>query len=205
MYGAVRCFLIEVTDQKKRFARCYDHSSEDSTHKCSAVPEGYHNICVYVDTVNAPLDPDGYDRELHSLPEDYPFPTHCACGREFGPSDRQTFTERLWRRTDTGELFTLKEAPPGSIYRASWMEPQWAGADGHSYVAICPNGRPWNIDGPASNCTMPGELTHRCWIRHGAPPNFTVDKNGHTCAAGAGSIQAGDYHGFLRNGVFTKG
>ncbi len=30
-----------------------------------------------------------------------------------------------------------------------------------------------------------------------------VDKNGLTCAAGAGSIQAGDYHGFLRDGEFT--
>lgn len=29
---------------------------------------------------------------------------------------------------------------------------------------------------------------------------ITVDKNGTTCAAGAGSISAGPYHGFLRNG-----
>jgi hypothetical protein len=37
-------------------------------------------------------------------------------------------------------------------------------------------------------------------VRHGEAPNITVDKNGVTCGAGAGSIQCGSYHGFLRNG-----
>jgi hypothetical protein len=44
---------------------------------------------------------------------------------------------------------------------------------------------------------------HKCWIRHGKAPLITVDKNGVTCGAGTGSIAAGDYHGFLRNGEFT--
>jgi hypothetical protein len=30
-----------------------------------------------------------------------------------------------------------------------------------------------------------------------------VDKAGATCTAGAGSIIAGDWHGFLHNGQFT--
>lgn len=50
---------------------------------------------------------------------------------------------------------------------------------------------------------MPDDAEHRCWIRHGEPPLITVDKNGLTCAAGAGSIQCRDYHGFLRDGSFT--
>lgn len=49
-----------------------------------------------------------------------------------------------------------------------------------------------------------GEKTvHKCWCRHGEAPNFTVDKNGVTCIAGAGSIQIGNYHGFLQNGFLT--
>jgi hypothetical protein len=56
------------------------------------------------------------------------------------------------------------------------------------------------IDSRASNCTLPNDREHKCWIRHGTPPDLTVDKNGKTCAAGAGSIQLGNYHGFLRNG-----
>lgn len=48
---------------------------------------------------------------------------------------------------------------------------------------------------------------HKCWVRHGDPraSNVTVDKNGDTCSAGAGSILAGDYHGFLQAGVLTAG
>ena len=68
---------------------------------------------------------------------------------------------------------------------------------------ICPNGQGWDIDSRASNCTLPNDNEHKCWIRHGEPPNITVDKNGKTCSAGAGSIQAGNYHGFLINGEFT--
>jgi hypothetical protein len=61
----------------------------------------------------------------------------------------------------------------------------------------------WRIDTRASNCTMPYDYAHRCWIRHGEPPNVTVDKAGVTCAAGAGSIQCDTYHGFLRDGELT--
>jgi len=47
---------------------------------------------------------------------------------------------------------------------------------------------------------------HRCWVRHGRPEDGTlhVDKNGVTCAAGAGSIVAGNFHGFLHGGFLTS-
>jgi hypothetical protein len=67
-------------------------------------------------------------------------------------------------------------------------------------MCMTPSNREWNIDGRASNCTMPNERTHRCWVRHGTPPNIHVDKNGNTCQAGAGSIVSGNWHGFLHNG-----
>lgn len=58
------------------------------------------------------------------------------------------------------------------------------------------------IDGRASNCTMPDDNVHKCWVRHGRPEDGTlhVDKNGNTCAAGAGSIATPNFHGFLHNG-----
>lgn len=77
--------------------------------------------------------------------------------------------------------------------------------EGPQLTVVCPNGAEWTIDSRASNCTLPYDYEHRCWVRHGDPPNVTVDKNGLTCAAGGGSIQAGDYHGFLQNGVLTAG
>jgi hypothetical protein len=67
-------------------------------------------------------------------------------------------------------------------------------------------GGSWCIDSYCSNCTRRGE-PHSCWCRHGEAPNITVDKIPNpgetTCSAGAGSIQCGDYHGFLRNGFLV--
>src|ERR1700733_10094644 len=109
----------------------------------------------------------------------------------------------IYRRVDNGELMTIHEAPPGAIWRATWYEEAnqgLTGADGKSYMCKLPNGTHWAIDGQASNCTKKDDRVHKCCCRHGEAPQFTVDKNGHTCEAGAGSIQSEGYHGFLRNG-----
>lgn len=129
------------------------------------------------------------------------------------------------RRLDTGEVvatdvYSMSSCGiPGAMF---WHDIEDSAADnpqsgrrsamfrsGPQLSVICPNGVPWIIDSRASNCTMPDDLEHRCWIRHGEPPTITVDKNGLTCAAGAGSIMAHgwnggfDYHGFLTNGEFV--
>jgi hypothetical protein len=105
----------------------------------------------------------------------------------------------LYRRKDTGEFTTIEEAPVGAMWYADWMPTAWKGQDGHALFVKTPGGD-WGIDMRASNCTKPDDNVHKCWVRHGAPPDVTVDKNGLTCAAGAGSIVIGNYHGFLRNG-----
>ena len=92
---------------------------------------------------------------------------------------------------------------PGAMWFEETAWDGWTGPDGKALYVVCPNKHVWCIDSRASNCTKSADDEHRCWIRHGTPPNVTVDKAGLTCAAGAGSIQCGDYHGFLRNGAFT--
>lgn len=101
--------------------------------------------------------------------------------------------------TPSGEL------EPGCLYYADWLpnDMWWDNQVGPHLCAVLPNGNHWNIESRASNCTMKDDRTHRCWCRHGEVPNITVDKNGHTCQAGAGSIASGNYHGFLRNGEFV--
>lgn len=79
----------------------------------------------------------------------------------------------------------------------------WDNCEGQHLHVVLPNGRHWDIDSRARNCTLKDDRAHRCWVRTGEPPNITVGKNGLTCSAGAGSIQAADYHGFLRNGQLT--
>lgn len=93
---------------------------------------------------------------------------------------------------------------PGCLFWADWYPENmfWDNDKEPHLMAVLPNGHYWDIDSRASNCTMPNDRLHRCWCRHGEVPNITVDKNGLTCSAGAGSIQSGDYHGFLINGEF---
>lgn len=136
------------------------------------------------------------------------WPTVCQyCGQSCPPE------VELTRSMSTGGFYNTESGrpEPGDLYYATWYDcvergkciHKWSNCDGKHLFAICPNGQAWDIDSRASNCTMPEDTTHRCWVRHGEPPNIHVDKNGHTCAAGAGSIIAGDYHGFLHHGKFT--
>jgi hypothetical protein len=131
----------------------------------------------------------------------------------------------LYRRSDTGEVAPFLNNPPhpipvGAMWWCTWLTrlgykrseeyPDEAAkpsryfpdAKGRILAVMTPGGT-WIIDSRASNCTKPTDNKHRCWVRHGEPPNVTVDKNGETCEAGAGSIIAGSYHGFLRSGELT--
>lgn len=111
--------------------------------------------------------------------------------------------DHLWRRVDTGEEKVLRDFGPGVMWYADWLNDFHVGPDGRCLVVRTPGGD-WVIDSRASNCTLPEDKGHQCWIRHGPAPEITVDKNGKTCGAGAGSIGVGEgakyYHGFLRNG-----
>lgn len=95
---------------------------------------------------------------------------------------------------------------PGCLFWADWIPENmyWDNHTGPQLCAVLPNGHHWNIDSRASNCKLPNDRFHRCWCRHGEPPNITVDKNGNTCSAGAGSIGVTGYHGFLINGEFKN-
>jgi len=114
-------------------------------------------------------------------------------------------------RTASGEL--VETPVPGDAYIEPWSlrrqqtegvhTCQWENCDGrHLMVCLPPDGFRWSVDGRASNCTLKEDRTHRCWQKEGelGSPSFTVGKSGPTCSAGAGSIAAPNYHGFLRNG-----
>lgn len=102
-------------------------------------------------------------------------------------------------KPEPGCLFWADQHPDRPCYS------RWENCDGLHLHAVLPNGRQWDIDSRANNCGSPQDGQHRCWIRHGEPPAVHVDKAGLTCTAGAGSIAAGDYHGFLHHGTFTEG
>lgn len=193
----VKCFYMEPTDKTRISLRRYVPSSED---ECPAEGQSYHTTKNPIDTV------EGEDIGASgkgNYEGDERWPDRCKCGYEYQEGDKwQVFTETLYERQDTGELVTIHDAPPGAMWNAHWM--QYEGPDGRCLTVKLPNGRHWMIDSRASNCDRPDDDDHQCWPRKGEPPNITVDKDfGDTCGAGAGSIQAGDYHGFLRDGELT--
>lgn len=222
-YPATRTYWLEPTDRIAVGLRRYARSDTATGWDCAG---GYHNALVFTGEVDATYrerDEDNRGRVLAARPDtphdDPRWPTTCACGYWFSEADAwQDWQELIYQRGDTGEHVTLKDrratdiggpppAPPGASWDAWWLPANWCGPDGIALMVRCPNGRDWHVDGRASNCTRPDDKVHQCWVRHGDPraAEVTVDKAGDTCAAGAGSIQAGDYHGFLQAGVLTAG
>lgn len=204
---SIRCFFLEPTGQTSVSLRRYTHNNTPDC--CSAHPgkSSYHDTKSFI--FNEPVEKDerGYNcNGLKPLPphDDPRWPTQCKCGYVFQEHDEwQRFTEEVYRRVDTGEEMILSQAPAGAMWYAWWSDRFCTPQGEHNLMVKTPGGD-WAIDSQASNCTMPDDRKqerHHCWIRHGTPPDITVSKEGGTtCGAGAGSIQCGSYHGFLRSG-----
>jgi hypothetical protein len=197
-------FFCEPSSDVQLWLRRYRSSAE---HKCRATGS-YCNGMVPFGRAPARMGASNGHQVL-LMPEGEPptsdprWPVTCdACGEVFTADDTyQLFRDRIYRAAD-GREWPKRELPPGACYDATWLHDFRLGPDGRSLMVVCPDGHEWFIDNEASNCTMKGEPTHRCWVRHGKPEDGTlhVDKNGHTCAAGGGSIDTGKWHGFLHHG-----
>ncbi|GAC1521610.1 MAG: hypothetical protein NVS3B1_06000 [Marmoricola sp.] len=213
-YPATPTFWLERTDQMAWGLRRYSNREPIGG-------DGYHSALVYLEVRPAVIGPDGYRLPAEDVDHSDPrWPTKCSeCAYTFVDGDHwQVWTEGIWVRSDTGERFVLHQsapatslgipsAPPGACWDAHWMGDWAKGPDGICLMVRLPNGHDWMVDAEASNCTRPGDRSHRCWVRSGDPRtgSVTVGKDGETCSAGAGSIAAGDYHGFLTGGVLTAG
>jgi hypothetical protein len=206
-YPATQTFWLEPNGLAEFGLRRYSHAHTGFT--CET---GYHTATNIIGTV--PDTRDEVSGQRTEVPRDTDhgdprWPTHCECGYAFADEDHwQDWAESQYVRSDTGEVTTLRKAEPGACWDAYWYK-SLAGfrpPDDMVLVVKCPNGHDWIVDSQSSNCTRKGE-PHHCWVRHGDPREckVTVDKNGDTCAAGGGSILAGDYHGFLISGVLSAG
>lgn len=194
----IKCFFLVPTHNYEILLRRFVWSDKSS--HCTHM--GYHNATV---PIGNKLLSEGVG---NTIGDDHPhddkrWPIKCSCGYKFKESDQwQHLKKRTYYCSDTKEHMTLQNAPPGAMWYADWLP--YEGPDGRSLVVRIPPNHDWVIDGMAKNCTKKEDKLHRCWVRHGAPPNITVDKLGNTCAAGAGSISTHDWHGFLRNGYLEE-
>lgn len=219
MEQTVKCFFVVPNGFIRRSLRRYT-SSELNPDKCP-ISKYYHNAQTVLDEIaDVP-----HDRPYEWSKDDPRWPVACECGYQFKDNDQwQVFCDTLYRRTDTGGIISLKT--PGAMYHATWLTGDyWVGPDGNALMVILPDGHAWHVDGRANNCDSPCKncgqpysvhhagnapcmkyddvRPHKCWIRHGTVPHITVDKNGVTCGAGAGSIMTDKWHGFLRDGVLA--
>jgi hypothetical protein len=199
----IKCFLLERTNIQRVYIRRYSNKRDVCTAPGSY---GYHDSKILLTECPAIYDDEAkimLDHGIAKPPVDDPrWPIACKCGYEFNDNDnRRLLSHELYKRQDTGELYMLRDAPPGAMWNSWWVEND--NPDGQYLTVKLPTGHEWYIDGEASNCTMKDDTIHRCWVRHGIAPNITVDKNGNTCQAGGGSIMVPGYHGFLRDGYLT--
>jgi hypothetical protein len=193
----------------RAYLRVFVYSGDSS---CS--PQGY---CHEAELEQVAESEVLEDWKLGGEPDDYPAERwaqrmrckRCGVDMSAFKHHRQVFHHRIYAAGD------WRGTPqPGDLFYASWYGCAerdshcihgWTNCDGRHLMAVLPTGREWDIDSRASNCTLKDENTHRCWVRHGDPETGVVhvDKQGHTCAAGAGSIAVPDWHGFLHNGQFV--
>lgn len=202
--SGIECFLIAPTDHAKVELRRY--GGDD----CSVF--GYHDASAEIGSASARITDGVFDVDAPEVGDhdDPRWPTACACGYRFTEDDHwQTHTSVWWVGADGRELL-IQNAPPGAIFDAFWMRGYGSvNGDGPAWSVVCPPGAPdarghvWHIGSQASNCTRKGE-DHDCWCCHGEAPLLTVNKQPvagrSTCDAGGGSIQTGDWHGFLTDG-----
>jgi len=216
----IKVFYIEPTDRERQWLRRFSFSDKKA---CTAKPGQGCDALFEIGEGDILYTSDGFidanNRKGRRPPESDPrWPTKCAsCGQPFGDRDEyQLFTRQIYIRESDGFRCTLSEAPAGACWNAWWVADRrkdgptgcgyMVGPDHRSLVVKCPDGHEWMIDSRASNCTLPNDNTHQCWVRHGRPEDgdLHVDKNGNTCAAGAGSIQTQKWHGFLHSGHLSE-
>lgn len=208
---AWKTFWMEPAGVSRVALRRYTSAADLLADGCVA---GWHEAHVWTgDEVPTIVDLLGVQRSVFPVEETDPrWPAICqGCGRPFEDGDeRQVWTERLYRRADTGDLRVLHSkmqppdvpmAEPGAMWDAVWIPEPWRGPDGISLMVRCPrnDGGPgmcpdWPVD-------MPSTGSGGLWVRAGDPragavtvsPSISIGKD-----QGPGS-----YHGWLQDGVLS--
>lgn len=183
----VICYWLEPIARVRRSLRRYRPDGPD----CPK-PRPDRCLCcdnsISIDEIDYPVDK--LIEEFNFRHDDPCWPKECdRCGYVFQETDEwQGNGDRVYKRSDTGAEMTLRDATPGAMWNAFWME-SWKGPDGMSLVLKLPGNHDWMIDGPSTTHPAPN-----AWTRTGTPPKITVSP----------SIVVPGFHAWLRDGVLTE-
>lgn len=193
MEDRLRCFLIERVNENTVLEPCDDEDCPDDAHEHTTFDARRADtgeiVAAGIDYLSSNMPPGAmWFADIHSSEADY----RPSGPRDWGDrNDEQLRTLRALAE-ERPDYYTDVDPDTGLPAR----KPTGFFFSGPHLKLMTPGGL-WVIDSRASNCGLPWDYEHRCWVRRGEPPDVSVTKDGPTCAAGAGSIQAGDYHGFL--------
>ena len=199
------CFWLESTNRVRRHLRRHIGHRErpPEERQCPVAEHGYHQAWVRIEDADAiwgePDETAGGRKSLKNadvadFKHDSQWPAACACGYKFRDDDEwQAVTDLIYRRADTGEEMTLRDAPPGALWDAWWLHgarrgsTEYGGPDGRVITVKTPAGL-WVVDGPST------DQRAQKWTRTGEPPTITVRP----------SVEISSpirYYGFLTDGV----
>ena len=206
-YDGCPCFWVEMTGRAGIRLRRFVFSSEGKP--CTG-KNGYHDASSEITAYEKLRWEEQTDHGKVRLPprsrskKHRAWPKVCECGYRFEADDEwQTNADPEWKRADTGDLLVCEAhvLPAGALWHMDWTPlAPWTDryGDGVNLYAMCPNGSYWNVDGPAYGG---GEAkTPEAWSRTGDPRRPLE-----TQLSAMPSIIAGDYHGWLANGIFSPG
>jgi hypothetical protein len=204
-----KMFLIEETEfcrlSLRRFAWRKDILGDTNTgfrtieKPCPRAPDAIHDVSVVIDPqVRAGKERSDCVGEFAAHPA---WPKQCPCGYVFEETDQwQVNYLRLYRGSPDGNLYELRESPPGATWHADWFPDEgpngrWTGPDGKVWCVMLPGGWEWVIyshsrsDGPDGK-----RVDGPKWNVQGTIPQITVTP----------SINCvGHYHGFVTGGVIS--
>jgi hypothetical protein len=194
----VTCFLIEATGQYRRSLRRFSFNEREGQQHA-------HDASNFLDVVDKMGEEEDGQVSGDVYPHDDPkWPTRCSCGYVFKDADYwQLSHEPEYRRTDTGELTTLREVPAGAMWIASWYVRD-DGADGISspihkaerpgqpHLIVKTPGGDWNVDQKSAN--------GQGWSWTGTPPKVTARPS---IGIYGPDGQTFKYHAFLTDGVLV--
>ena len=181
----IRCSLLDPLARRRQWLMRRSHAGGPCRSR-----NAEHRAKVEIEAGEFPIPapPKPAVPEWIGFRHDLRWPAHCElCGYPFSDNDeRLLFFQRIYRDGEGREL-TLDEAPPGAMWDAWWLGPDFRGRDGFHLAVMTPGG-PWYVDGRSP-------VTRLHWARTGKPPKVSVQPS---------IFIPGRYHGWLTDGFLFE-